>query len=183
MIVALERPPRSTFRSKAVRDLAWIMSSPNILDQPESLSDQWSGTLSRAALPWLTSIDADDSALCRWLAEQRGEAVGQEGQHEDQVGAVRVQVVQRQHVRVCQLLQRERLTNCARRQGASVAQPHLLERDQLAVLAVDGTEDLAEGALAHLLEDAVASVRGWLERHRPPAGNAPRHARGSKKDR
>jgi hypothetical protein len=73
MIVPLERP-RSTFRSKAVRDLAWIMSSPNILDQPESLSDQWSGTLSRAAHPWLTSIDADDSALCRWLAEQRGSA-------------------------------------------------------------------------------------------------------------
>ena len=70
----LDRPPHSTFRSKAVRDLAWIMSSPNLLDQPESLSDQWSGTLSRAALPWLTSIDADDSELCQWLAEQRGSA-------------------------------------------------------------------------------------------------------------
>ena len=72
--VPLDRPPRSNFRSKAVRDLAWIMSSPNLLDQPESLSDQWSGTLSRAALPWLTSIDADDSELCQWLAEQRGSA-------------------------------------------------------------------------------------------------------------
>ena len=69
--VPLDRPPRSNFRSKAVRDLAWIMSSPNLLDQPESLSDQWSGTLSRAALPWLTQLDADDSELCRWLAEQR----------------------------------------------------------------------------------------------------------------
>ena len=37
---------------------------------------------------------------CIAVAEQRGEAVGQEGQHENQVGAVRVQVVQRQHVRV-----------------------------------------------------------------------------------
>ena len=69
--VPLDRPPRSNFRSKAVRDLAWIMSSPNLLDQPESLSDQWSGTLSQAALPWLTQLDADDSELCQWLAEQR----------------------------------------------------------------------------------------------------------------
>ena len=70
--VPLDRPPRPTFRSKAVRDLAWVMSSPNLLDQPESLSDEWSGSLSRAALPWLTSIDDDDSKLCQWLAEQRG---------------------------------------------------------------------------------------------------------------
>ena len=70
--VPLDRPPRSTFRSKAVRDLAWVMSSPNLLDQPESLSDEWSRSLSRAALPWLTSIDDDDSKLCQWLAEQRG---------------------------------------------------------------------------------------------------------------
>ena len=70
-------PPGSAavlYRSKVVRDLAWVMSCPHLLarnDEMPALDDAWCCDLLRESEPWLAELDAEPSRLLAWMGEKR----------------------------------------------------------------------------------------------------------------
>ena len=61
------------FYSKAVRDLAWTFSSPDLLSADAGVpvcSPSWCRRAYERSLPWLLALDADPTPLEDWLQRQ-----------------------------------------------------------------------------------------------------------------
>jgi prolyl-tRNA editing enzyme YbaK/EbsC (Cys-tRNA(Pro) deacylase) len=66
--------PAVLYRSKVVRDLAWVMSCPHLLarnDEMPALDDAWCRDLLRESEPWLAELDAEPSRLLGYFGEKR----------------------------------------------------------------------------------------------------------------
>ena len=55
------------WRHKVVRDLAWAVGSPHLLDTPEAFPDAEAAAAAKAAAPWLAELDADPSPLLHFI--------------------------------------------------------------------------------------------------------------------
>ena len=65
--------PPPLFFSKTVRDLHWVMASPNLLTELAAapVPDGWCAALCARSLPWLRELEAQPSELEEWLKRQR----------------------------------------------------------------------------------------------------------------
>ena len=63
-----------TYRHKAVRDLRWVLESPNLCSSREAslplLCEKRSRAIVAEAEPWLRGLDEEPDELVSWLAEQ-----------------------------------------------------------------------------------------------------------------
>ncbi len=68
------------FQHQAVGDLAWSISSPPLISQPQHRctwpDSQWYRCLYQQALPWLNELDNDPSGLLTFLSEQKDRRLG-----------------------------------------------------------------------------------------------------------
>lgn len=69
-------------RHPAVRDLAWVIGSPPLLEagealyHPDRITRRWCRSALHDRIPWLTALDSNPAPLERWLAERTSRLLG-----------------------------------------------------------------------------------------------------------
>lgn len=69
---------RINFHHQSVRDLAWVISSPGMLNPegPERVSDTWCRIAFLDRIPWLRHLDNNPEQLEAWLEQQQSRLLG-----------------------------------------------------------------------------------------------------------